>query len=149
MQFCSWLCGSIFIRVAVVASGEIYTTNLEQLKVTQDANRKLICDLLLLLIVTLGRNPLEFIDETYLAKSRGIGMGLLFRLFFTDFPCDRQTDRRTDERAIDSIARSALSRAKTVQCSVPQVGKRWVRKLFSRAKLSSHLQNWLRRLHKC
>jgi len=66
---------------------------------------------------SLGVNPIEFLDKTYRAKTRG--MGLLYVkhcmiLTSAVFACDRQTERQRDAITI-AYARLAymLSRAKT------------------------------------
>ena len=71
------------------------------------------------LMPPLGGNPPEFLDETYAAKTRGIGLwwklhAPKFNRFRLIHPCDGRTDRRTDGRAIAYSALSMLSRAKNV-----------------------------------
>jgi len=73
------------------------------------------------LMPPLRGNPLEFLDETYRAKTRGMGYGHLHfersQLCFWLFrPCDRQTDVQTDgiwmtyALSIYAVARYKLTR---------------------------------------
>ena len=66
-------------------------------------------------------NPLEFLDKTYPAKTRGWGYlwrkvhNPNFKRFCMIHPCDVRTDGQTGEWAISYIA-SMLSRVKNIKC---------------------------------